>query len=152
MGNKKVVWEERGREPSPYPDSMKEMMKKLMLTLVATVSLLGCTRTAQEVTPPQRDAWQAPALPEKGQELILDRAVQLMRESGRWQGYPLRSLGFDKQRKQWKLVFGTDRPDEGYAVFIDNENAERIDILLLPPVWTKYERTKASNTRSEATR
>lgn len=123
-----------------------------MLAVVAAVSLLGCTRTAQEAAPPQLDAWQAPALPQKGQELILDRAVQLMRESGRWQGYPLRSLGFDKQRRQWQLVFGTDRPDEGYVVFIDNENAERIDILLLPPMWTTYERKQSSTNTSDGIR
>lgn len=124
--------------------SMKAIMK-LIAAMLAVVCLFGCAKTQPDSASSQDNSWQAPALPEKQQILILDRAVDLMRESGHWQGYPLRSLGFDKARNQWRLVFGTDKPDEGYAVFIDNVDSDRIDICLLPPVWIKYERKKASN-------
>ena len=112
---------------------MREIMKRLILSLAAAVILAGCGRNAQTVSTPQPEKWKAPALPEKQQELILDRAVELMKESGKWQGYPLESIGFDEKRKQWKLAFSSGKPDGGYNVFIADENAERIDILLFPP-------------------
>ncbi len=124
------------------------MAKSLTAMTVACACLLGCARSSSVPATPQGDSWQAPELPERQQELILARGVELMRESGHWQGYPLTSLGFDKERKQWKLMFSDNRPDAGYAVFIENENATQIDILLFPPMWTKYERTNTSNRTS----
>jgi hypothetical protein len=49
-------------------------------------------------------------------------------------------------------MFSDNRPDAGYAVFIENENATRIDILLFPPMWTKYERKNTSNHTSDGIR
>ena len=89
--------------------------------------------------------WKVPALPEKQQELILNRAIELMNESGKWQGYPLQSIEYDEERKQWRLAFSSGQPDAGYHVFISDAKAERIDVLLFPPMWTEYERKKTSN-------
>jgi hypothetical protein len=75
--------------------SMKETMKTLIATMLATAYFLGCAKSPSVPPAPQSNSWQVPALPERQQELILTRAVELMRESGHWQGYPLTSLGFD---------------------------------------------------------
>lgn len=115
------------------------------LFLATAVALAGCGKDGQTASSPQLKKWQAPALPSREQELILNRAVELMKASGKWQGYPLESMGFDDERKQWKCVFSERKPDAGYAVFIKDQNATRIDILLLPPLWTKYERKESSN-------
>jgi len=120
-------------------------MKRLILFLASAMILSGCGRDVQTVSHPQPEEWEAPNLPELQQELILGRAVELMKESGHWQGYPMKSLGFDKKRNQWKLEFSSGKPDGGYHVFIADEKAERIDILLFPPMWTEYERKKSSN-------
>jgi len=124
---------------------MEEIMKQLILFVVVAVVLTGCGRNVQTASTPEPKQWEAPALPEKQQELILTRAVELMKESGKWQGYPLKSMGFDNERKQWKLEFSSDKPDGGYHIFIADEKADRIDILLFPPMWTEYERKKSSN-------
>jgi hypothetical protein len=120
-------------------------MKSTVTFLLSAVVLTGCAGDLQTVSDQELRTWQAPVLPDARQELILNRAVELMKESGKWQGYPFRSIGFDEDRKQWKLEFSGGKPDEGYDVFIANEQADRIDIRLLPPMWTEYERKKSSN-------
>ena len=79
----------------------------------------------------------------EAEKLMLGRVVQLLRESGYWRGYPLQSVKRDMKRQQWEFLFSDGRTDSGYAAFITDENSERIDILLFPPMWTKYERKKS---------
>lgn len=139
------------RKPSTKYDrshnkrSMKKMMRKLIVMMLAIAGILGCAQRPPISVTKQGVTRETPTLPERQQELILARAVELMQESGHWQGYPLESLGFDKERRQWRLLFSDSKPDSGYAVFIESENATGIDILLFPPMWTKYERQNASN-------
>ena len=85
------------------------------------------------------------------QKKILDRIIELYKETI-FSAKPFRSLQFDEKRKQWEAYFGTDKPDDGYFVYINDENATSIDILLLPPVWTKYERKQTPNQPSDLTR
>ncbi len=120
-------------------------MRNTILIVLVAFAITSCGESRPPSSGPQSDSWQAPELPEKQQELVLDRIVELVRESGHWQDYPLQSLGFDKDRQQWKAEFGDGRPDAGYHVFIADEKSEQIDILLFPPTWTKYERKKPSN-------
>ena len=76
------------------------------------------------------------------QKNVLDRTLELAKEA-KLPDKPFRSLKFDEKRKQWASVFGTGKPDDGYVVYITDETATRIDILLLPPMWTQYERKQA---------
>jgi len=78
----------------------------------------------------------------EAKKLMLNHVVELLRESGYWRGYPLQSVKRDSKRQQWEFMFGDGRPDGGYAAYLTDETSDRIDILLLPPMWTKYERTK----------
>lgn len=130
---------------------MRAIIKHIIPLLLTAAVLTGCGTQPQSGSRVQSTERQAPALPEKQQELIVRRAVALMRESGHWQGYPLTSLGFDERRKQWKLQFSNGKPDGGYHVFIADEKSERIDILLFPPMWTKYERQRSSTNGSHGT-
>ncbi len=123
-------------------------MKYTILVMLIAVALIGCGGKVKTTSSSQSEGWHARALPEKQQELMLNRVVELMRESNHWQGYPLESIGFDEARKQWEFIFSDNRPDAGYAVFIEDENATRIEILLFPPVWTQYERQGPSNKTS----
>jgi len=127
------------------------MIRSTILLVLFTIIFAGCGRNASSPSSPQvansaiPEEWKAPALPEKQQEQILGRAVELMKEAGHWQGYPLESIEFDEKRQQWRLEFSNGKPDEGYHVFIADEKADRIDILLFSPMWTEYERKETSN-------
>jgi len=76
----------------------------------------------------------------EARKLMLDQVVGLLRESGYWRDYPLRSVKYDAERRQWAFLFSDGRSDAGYAAYIADGTSERIDILLFPPMWTKYER------------
>jgi hypothetical protein len=73
---------------------------------------------------------------------MLPRVEELLREAGYWRDYPLHSVRWDVRRGQWEFLFVTGCPDAAYAAYITDETSERIDILLFPLMWTKYERPK----------
>ncbi len=102
-------------------------LKELMDALYKTRSAPGKQGATMPLTPKQ--------------EAMLKRVTELLKESGHWYpDYPLESVKFDKKRGQWMFLFSGSYVDAGVAGFITDENSDRIDILLFPPMWTKYER------------
>jgi predicted small lipoprotein YifL len=117
---------------------------RLLAALVTVALVAGCNQKPQEIAPAAKNG-SHPRLDPK-QEAMLSKVKELLQESGHWRPeYPLESVTFDEKRGQWQFLFGDNRPDSGIAAYISDETAERIDILLFPPLWTKYERKKSSN-------
>ena len=130
--------------PIGLTGAIKTVLPALAALTALTLTSVGCRRE------PHREDSASTTQPSTNltarQQAMLKRVTQLLHESGHWDDrYPLHSIAFDEARRQWMFLFSDLKPDSGLAAFISDENAEQIDILLFPPMWTRYERKTPSN-------